>query len=148
MAIPDFDEHGLLPAGVHVCTMAEIGARFGWNQHRVNLVNRLDTFLTREIRPTFREPLDVDGSFVTDKQEPVDVDVVLDLRGASDLQQFLGWRLMRDRRDSFTQTYSVDFWINLPGQNDLGEFFQYVGVKASASKGLPPRHLKGILRVL
>ena len=127
--------------------MAEISARFGWKQHRVNLVNRLGTFLTREIRPTFHEPIDVDGSFVTDKQEPVDVDVVLDLRGASDLQQFLGWRLMRDRR-AFTQTYSVDFWINLPGQNDFGEFFQYVGVKTSASKGLPPRHLKGILRVL
>ena len=128
--------------------MAEIGDRLGWNDHRLNLVDQLGTFLTREIRPAFPEPLDVDGSFVTDKQEPVDVDVVLDLRRATDWQQFRGWRLMRDRRGWFTQAYGVDFWINLPGHNDFSEFFQYVGVKVSISKGLPPRHPKGILRVL
>ena len=148
MAIPQFDEHGLLPAGVHVCSMAEIRRRFGWNDYRQKLADQLDTLLTREIRPAFREPFDVDGSFVTDKEEPSDVDVVLDLRDATDQQQFRGLILMRDRQVSFQDTYGVDFWINLPGINNFSDFFQYVGVKTSRFKGLSPTHRKGILRVL
>jgi len=29
MPIPDYDEHGLLPPGVHSCTLAELKERFG-----------------------------------------------------------------------------------------------------------------------
>ncbi len=77
MAIPDFDEHGLLPAGVHECSMADVARQLGWNSHRRSLVNRLHVFIANEIRPDFPDPVDVDGSFVTDKEKPEDVDVVL-----------------------------------------------------------------------
>ena len=143
MAIPQFDEYGLWPAGVHVCSMAEIGERLGWNDHRQSLVGQLDTFLTREIRPVFDEPFDVDGSFVTDKEVPADVDVALDLRTANDRRQLRGLLLMHDRQASFRETCGVDFWINLPGINNFSDFFQYVGVKTSRFKGLSPTHRNG-----
>ncbi len=148
MAIPDFNQHGLLPTGVHQCSMADVAQQLGWNGHRQGLVEKLRVFLNEEIRPSFPDPVEVDGSFVTDKEEPEDVDVVLDLQAASDERQFRGWLLLRDRRSTFREMYSVDFWINLPGGNSFSMFFQYVGAKASSSKGLSPKYRKGILRVL
>jgi hypothetical protein len=95
----------------------------------------------------FSEPVYVDGSFVTDKETPDDVDVVLDMRRASDDRQFLAFRSCRQGRDRFRRVYSVDFWINLPDENDFSDFFQYLGVKTARYKGLDSAHRKGILRL-
>ena len=147
MAIPDLDEHGLLPAGVHDCSVDEIVGMFGWNPHRRDLVRRLSRFLAREIRHRFSEPVYVDGSFVTDKETPDDVDVVLDMRCAADDRQFLAFKIMTAERDRFRRVYSVDFWINLPDENDFSDFFQYLGVKTARYKGLDSAYRKGILRL-
>ena len=147
MAIPDLDEHGLLPAGAHDCSVDEIVGTFGWNPHRRDLVRRLSDFLVREIRHRFSEPVYVDGSFVTDKETPDDVDVVLDMRRASEDRQFSAFRSWRQGRDRFRRVYSIDFWINLPGENDFSDFFQYLGVKTARYKGLDSAYRKGILRL-
>ena len=42
---------------------------------------------------------------------------------------------------------SVDFWINLPDENDFSDFFQYLGVKTARYKGLDSAYRKGILRL-
>ena len=147
MAIPDLDEHGLLPAGAHDCSIDEIAETFGWNPHRRDLVRRLSDFLAREIRHRFSEPVYVDGSFVTDKQTPDDVDVVLDMRRATDDRQLSAVKFMATERDRLQDDYSIDFWINLPGANDFSDFFQYLGVKTARYKGLDSAHRKGILRL-
>lgn len=148
MPIPDFDQHGLLPAGVVDCTLQEIGSRFGWNEHRAGLFNDLETFIMNELRPQFPEPLYCNGSFVTDKDIPNDADVVLDLRNAPDDRKWRGVQFMSQERDRILAQYRVDFWVNLPGNNDFTLFFQYVGIKTARFKGLDPHHHKGILRVL
>lgn len=89
----------------------------------------------------------VDGSFVTDKKVPEDVDVVLDMTRATREGRLSALNFMVAEQGRLRQDYSVHFWINLPGDNDFSDFFQYLGVKTARHKGLDPSHRKGILRL-
>jgi len=80
--IPELDEHGNLPPGIHRATLEEIEERFG----RSTEVRRAEIHSLRWLVDLARragiERLIVNGSFVTDVFEPNDVDCVL-LMGAS-----------------------------------------------------------------
>ena len=75
--IPDFREDGYLPEGLHLATEAEIIFRFGTstNQRR-RLALRLRRWIELS-RSVAAKRLFVDGSFVTAKPEPNDVDAVV-----------------------------------------------------------------------
>ena len=147
MSIPDLDEHGLLPVGIHDCSVEEMKARFGWNEHRQQMICSFVQFLTSEIRNVFDHPVYADGSFVTDKEHPNDIDVVLDIRDADDAQQSLGLEFWSERQACIRNRYHVDFWINLQDKNDFAAFFQYIRTETAKFKGLDHRHRKGILRI-
>ena len=82
--IPDFND-GVLPEGVHTCTLEEIAERFG-RFDRSNRRQRLTQALMRYIREVrnlrIADALIIDGSFVTMKAEPNDIDLILVLRRA------------------------------------------------------------------
>lgn len=147
MSIPTLESNGLLPSGVHECSLDDISAQFTWNDHRTRLFTSFRLFLVSEIKPKFPYPILFDGSFVTDKELPSDTDVVLDLSGATDAQKWQALVFMQSNQDRIMQDYRVHFWINLPGLKDFAAFFQYVGVKTASAKGLNPLHLKGILKL-
>lgn len=147
VSIPTLESNGLLPSGVHECSLDDISAQFTWNDHRTQLFTSFRLFLVSEIQPHFPYPILFDGSFVTDKELPSDTDVVLDLSGATDAQRWKALVFMQSNQDRIMQDYRVHFWINLPGLNDFAAFFQYVGVKTASAKGLNPLHLKGILKL-
>ena len=76
-AIPEFRPDGYLPEGLHAASEAEVTFRFGAStRRRRRLALRLRRWieLIREIRG---RRLLVDGSFVTAKEEPNDVDAVV-----------------------------------------------------------------------
>lgn len=73
MAIPDFRADGTLPPGEHVATWPEIVDRFGWNTRRRELLEGLRMALS-ELQKAGCKRVYVDGSFVTDKDEPNDYD--------------------------------------------------------------------------
>lgn len=152
MSIPALDDHGLLPAGVHDCSVEEVQASFGWNEHRRALIRGFSRFLSNEIFGVFDYPVYADGSFVTDKKRPDDIDVVLELRRASDAESWRGFILMHEHRERIRGQYGVDFWVNVrgigQGIRDFVAFFQYVGQKTAKFKGLESRHPKGILRIM
>lgn len=80
MPIPELNENGLLPEGIHDCTLEEIGARFGRFQssdRRVRLFEKLSQLLKETIVAKLAVDVIVDGSFVTDKPEPGDIDLVI-----------------------------------------------------------------------
>ena len=84
MPIPSLSIHGLLPAGVYDCTVQEIEDTFGWNEHRKHLLDRFKDCLENKIRSRFpEEPVYFDGSFVTDKEDPGDIDIVLEMQHSS-----------------------------------------------------------------
>ena len=147
MPIPDLDEHGLLPAGIHDCSLEEMNAKFAWNDHRQQLMSSFARFLRGEIVGVFDHPVYADGSFVTDKISPNDVDVVLEMWDASDAQKWLAFEFMREHQARIRRQHSVDFWVNLPGAKDFAAFFQYAGHKTAKFKGLDHKHPKGILRI-
>jgi hypothetical protein len=77
LAIPPFRDDGYLPIGVHRSTEAEVTFRFGsQGRRRRRLVVRLRRWIQLG-RAIGAQRLLVDGSFVTAKLEPNDIDAVM-----------------------------------------------------------------------
>jgi hypothetical protein len=75
--IPDFRDDGYLPEGLHLATEAEVTFRFGSDtSRRKRLALRLRRWIDLA-RAVSARRLFVDGSFVTSKPEPNDVDAVI-----------------------------------------------------------------------
>jgi hypothetical protein len=75
--LPPFDDIGNLPPGIHACSLAELTARFGTgSEERETEINELVDFIEAARIAGVRR-LMVNGSFVTGKLAPNDVDVVI-----------------------------------------------------------------------
>jgi len=136
--IPDFRGDGYLPEGVHTATKAEVTFRFGASSpRRRRLVMRLRRWIELS-RLTGASRFLVDGSFVTAKKEPNDIDAVVFLaddfeaqisRGfepALELEQML---LTRRPEEIFAAEDSGDW-------NDWVEFFTRTRELDGRRKGL------------
>ena len=75
--LPSFRPDGYLPEGLFICSEAEVLFRFGTsNRRRRQLAIRLRRWV--ELGQQVKAPrLLVDGSFVTAKEEPHDIDTVI-----------------------------------------------------------------------
>ncbi len=74
--LPPFDDAGNLPLGIHPCSVAELVARFGsGSEERQAEMSELLHFIEAARTAGVRR-LMVNGSFVTGKLAPNDVDVV------------------------------------------------------------------------
>ena len=75
--IPPFNADGYLPSGVHAATLREVAERFG----QASELRRVETesigWLVDSARRAGVRRLIIDGSFVTDRLEPNDVDCAL-----------------------------------------------------------------------
>jgi hypothetical protein len=89
MPIPDLDENGLLPFGIHQCTLDEIEARFGRFQstdRRPVLMRRLRSFVTELQTAGIVRAIVIDGSFVTSITSPNDIDILLVVAAGHDFR--------------------------------------------------------------
>lgn len=86
--IPDLDVDGFLPAEIFDCTLEELASRFGGfhrTNKRIQLLGRLRDYL-RELGRAFPDAeVLVNGSFVTGKDEPSDIDLIVVLPPGYDL---------------------------------------------------------------
>lgn len=152
MPIPALNSHGLLPKGIHDCSMPEIASSFSSTDprhQRARLFKNLDAFIAW-IRPVkcFKF-IYIDGSFVTNKEIPGDVDLILELPSPAPA---MATRLQKMKL--FDQAYvhrtfelHVFFYVaGFPG-NDLRAFFQYLRPEETQMRGLQAGETKGILRV-
>jgi len=92
MLIPALNAEGLLPVGLFDCTWSELQARFGafrGSNHRVRLFGRLEELAAAMRVSGLFESLVVDGSFVTGKLVPNDIDLVAVLRPGHDFERDL-----------------------------------------------------------
>ncbi len=78
--LPDFDEDGNLPSGIHWASWAEFETRFGTNQHRRRLLSSLRAALAA-LTVAGCTTVYVDGSFVTAKDDPEDYDACWEVAG-------------------------------------------------------------------
>jgi hypothetical protein len=75
--LPPFDDVGNLPPGIHPCTVEELVERFGsGSEERETEISELLQFIEAAKAAGIRRLL-VNGSFVTGKLAPNDVDVVI-----------------------------------------------------------------------
>jgi hypothetical protein len=75
--IPPCNDDGYLPAGIHPATLEEIDARFGQESELRQVQMQSLRWLVDLARRAGVQRVVVNGSFVTDKFEPNDVDCVL-----------------------------------------------------------------------
>ena len=76
--IPQFTDEGLLPPGVHETDLEELKEKMGWSRKRQRLLEGLEEVL--ELMATCGVVrVYLDGSFVTDKDRPNDIDGCYDL---------------------------------------------------------------------
>ncbi len=139
MPIPLLNTVGMLPTGVHDTTLEEVRNRFGSFQgsdHRPRLFTRLEELVAALKRSGLFEALLIDGSFVTVKPEPNDIDLVAVLRPGHDFERDLPMseyalvsRAMLNRRfrfdvviaerDSAVYVTSVEFFSRVRDAPDL-----------------------------
>jgi hypothetical protein len=81
--IPDFDGNGYLPPGIHAATLDEISHRFGHEPELRRVQMESIRWMVGLARRAQVARIVINGSFVTAKWEPNDVDCVL-LLGPSD----------------------------------------------------------------
>jgi hypothetical protein len=90
--LPTFTEDGILPAGTHIASLDEISDRYGRFQHtesRPQLMAVLREFVHEVGRSRYMRQLFLAGSFVTAKDEPNDIDVLLVFERNVDLTSLL-----------------------------------------------------------
>jgi hypothetical protein len=75
--IPDFDQNGYLPPGVHGATMEEIAERFGRQSELRHVQMESLQWLIEAARRARILRIIIDGSFTTDRLEPNDIDCAL-----------------------------------------------------------------------
>lgn len=139
--IPAFDEGGNLPPGVHEADWDEIAQRFGWTSRRRELLAGLKAAL-EPLRQAGCRRIFVNGSFVTDKDEPGDIDVAwdptdVDVARLLDLDPVFGD--FADRRAAQKAKFGCEFFpssftADLVGNTFL-EFFQ-IDKETGAQKGI------------
>jgi hydroxymethylpyrimidine/phosphomethylpyrimidine kinase len=75
--LPAFDEHGNLPAGIHPCSVEELISRFGsGSPERAVEIAELTEFIAWAKNAGVARVI-VNGSFVTAREAPNDVDVII-----------------------------------------------------------------------
>lgn len=152
MSIPALDERGLLPAGIHQGSWAEIERVFATSAHRAKLLHSAKAFICRP--GEFWQAADgldlwIGGSFVTDKPTPSDIECTVALTKVSVPLRGQLLALALCRREDIKRDYGVDLvpTLEIAGHNDLRDFFQYVGPKTAAEKGLKVKDKRGIVQV-
>lgn len=91
MALPAFNDHGDLPPGVYQATLSETLARFGQGSiQRSAVADRLGRLYSLADSTGQLARFVVFGSFITAKDDPRDVDVILLMEEAFDLSAVTG----------------------------------------------------------
>lgn len=75
--IPEFDENGNLPPGVHFCEWEEFIERFGTNDRRLNMIQGLQIAM-EQLKEASCRTIYINGSFTTIKPNPGDFDACWD----------------------------------------------------------------------
>ena len=77
--IPEFNDNDTLPAGIYWAEWDEFVKRFGFNSHRMGIMEGLRNAILNFIQAGC-EVIYIDGSFVTNKEFPNDFDGCWDTR--------------------------------------------------------------------
>ena len=125
--IPTLKKSGLLPSGTYTATWIELVERFGVNNHRLKLLEGLRKGLTLLRQYGCREVY-IDGSFVTAKPLPNDIDVCYD-------NTHMNWKKFIKEHPEFNDSkngsriqkekYQSEFYAYNAFEDSILQFFQF-----------------------
>lgn len=95
--IPSFDWNGNLPPGIHQATLSEIENRFAGNATRKRLFEALSKVVNM-FQECQCQGLYLDGSFITNKQEPNDYDLCWEPTGIEPKAELKEFLMQRENR--------------------------------------------------
>jgi hypothetical protein len=126
--IPDLDSKGMLPRGIHKATLDELRKRFATSTRREKLFDGLIEAL-RNMKGAGVERVYIDGSFVTNKVSPNDIDGCWEAHPRIDVKKLDPVLLdFSNRRAAMKSRYGIDFFISQNIEASSGvpfvEFFQ------------------------
>lgn len=143
MPIPALTTEGLLPAGIHDCSLDEIRKCFGafrGSDRRPRLFDRLAELVDAFRQSRLFDCLLVDGSFVTRSETPNDVDLIAVLRPGHDFERDLPMseyalvsRTLLRRRSGFDVMVAE---LGSPLYETYVEYFSQVRKAPELRKGL------------
>jgi hypothetical protein len=140
MPLPAFTDRGILPEGIHHCSLNEAQALLCANDTREIIWNGLLDFLQWANQFPQPDAFLLDGSFVTDKPLPDDIDVVVDVTGCAEADRQAWYIAFFTSHQLAKDNFRVDFYPFVIGVGkDFSAFFQYVRVEDALLRGLEPK---------
>jgi hypothetical protein len=149
--IPQFNEHGYLPPGIHVASMQEIKSMFTWSERRKILYENLERFIEWVSKYPAFSGIIVDGSFVIKgKDEPKDIDIILEIRenALQSLAQIVPIEVFDKGKND--KEFMIDEWFmykGIPDEQNMLPLFMSLREEELNAKKLSPDYIKGLLRV-
>lgn len=146
MPIPSLTLHGVLPAGVHNCDFDEAQRMFGSHREtprRAALWTKLMQYVAWIQTLGGFHAICLDGSFISDKPDPNDIDVVLEIAPVFPAQAFAALD-----HGTIKLNFELDVYPFIPGiGNNFKLYFQYVRQADALTRGMSDNDRKGILRI-
>jgi hypothetical protein len=143
MSIPPLSPQGFLPPGIHDASLDEIEARFGRfssNERRVELFNKLRQYLAELSAWGHIKEVLIDGSFVSSKDCPNDIDMIVVYKEDFDIAAEVTpseYNCLKSTR--VRALYGFDVFAVLPGDvtyQKMKAFFEQDTAQAGLTKGL------------
>lgn len=146
-------EGGVLPEGIHECSVDEVRSMFATSGERARLLDRFEHFIGRlgEFVPDMTTSIYLDGSFITQWEGCNDIDVILEARDFENEKSGYLKTLVSERvRRDFAENYKVQLHVVVPGLRgrDFRQWFQNVKAEEAWRFGNEINALrKGIVRL-
>ncbi|TRO64778.1 DUF6932 family protein [Streptomyces sp. IB201691-2A2] len=144
MTIPPLDPGtGYLPEGEHEAEWKEVVDRFGTTFKRKDLLMNLAHVL-RGLRTRGVQSVLLDGSFVTNKQRPRDVEVIYFPPPGADVSSY--GEFSPAGHDALKRQYKIDLWpypSHQPGRNVMSKPITITEFFSTDREGEP----KGLIRI-
>ena len=149
--IPELHD-GVLPEGIHICTLEEVEntfGRFNRSDKRPRLTEKLRRYVVDARNAGIATAVIVDGSYITQKPEPNDVDLILVLRADFDLTQELRpFEYNIQSKRMVRRIYGFDVLPALDGSVAYGRYINdFRLVRLDDPEQTTNQHYKGLLRI-
>ena len=154
MPVPAIIDGGVLPEGIHDCSLNEVRGMFAKSGERARLLGRFEQFVERlgEFIPATRITLYLDGSFITTWEGCRDIDVIIEAREFERAKSDYLRRLVSGPvKQEFADVYRVALHVVVPGLRgrDYRQWFQNVKGEEAWRLGNEIEALKkGIVRLI
>jgi hypothetical protein len=149
--IPSLQD-GVLPEGIHECTIDEVAQTFGQfrrTDQRPRLTEKLRQYAQDAGKSGIAIAIVIDGSYVTAKEVPGDIDLLLVLKQDFDFSEELRpieYNIQSKRM--VKRLYGFDAFVAKDGSEPYQKWVDFFSdVKLDDPDQYTSRHRKGILRI-